>query len=246
MCRSLFVKEGVVSMYPSLTPRLLAVADLVPVGARLADVGTDHAYLPTYLLKTGHILTAIGTDIRSGPLMRAKETMERYGLEGQLSLRLCDGLAEINASEVDAVTVAGMGGETILNILEAAPWSFEKTCILQPMSAIEVLREGLDKLGISIAKEVLVKEGETLYLVFRLAERAAVKEKPLTPAECYVGTAAAHDGDPLWPEYLALSYRRAERALAGLAQSKRPEDEGRRIYFSQVLDGLTEMMKEGT
>lgn len=233
-------------MYPNLTPRLRAVAELVPAGTRLADVGTDHAYLPAYLLTTGRILTAIGTEIRSGPLTRAKETAERYGLEEQLSLRLCDGLAGISADEVDVVTVAGMGGETILNILKAAPWSFEKTCILQPMSAVEVLREELDRLGISIAKEVLVKEGETLYLVFRLAERRTVKEKPITPAECYVGTAAAHAGDPLWPEYLALSCRRAERALAGLARSKRPEDAERRAYFSQVLDGLTDMMKEGT
>lgn len=232
-------------MYPSLTPRLRAVAELVPAGARLADVGTDHAYLPAYLLSAGRISTAIGTDIRPGPLARAKETAERYGLEERLSLRLCDGLTGVSAHETDALVVAGMGGETILAILEAAPWSLQKVCILQPMSAVEALRAGLDGLGVSIVKEALVREGETLYLVLYLDGTKAVKENALTDAEHYVGTAAAHGDDPLWPEYLAWNRRRAERALAGLAQSKRQEDEKRRAYFRRVLDGLEEMMKEG-
>lgn len=232
-------------MVPSLTPRLRAVAELVPAGARLTDVGTDHAYLPAHLLAADRISAAIGTDIRPGPLARAKETAERYGLEEQLSLRLCDGLAGVDAHETDVVVVAGMGGETILSILEAAPWSLQKVCILQPMSAVEVLRAGLDRLGAPIAKEVLVREGKTLYLVFYLDGTTAVKENALTDAEHYVGTAAAHEGDPLWPEYLTLSCRRAERALAGLAQSKRPEDEERRTYFRRVLDGLEAMMREG-
>lgn len=231
-------------IYPGLAPRLCTVAELVPPGARLVDVGTDHAYLPAYLLGKGRIPSAIGTDIRPGPLARARETAERYGLEEQLSLRLCDGLAGVADCEADAVVVAGMGGETILSILEAAPWSLQKVCILQPMSAVEVLRAGLDRLGAPIAKEVLVREGKTLYLVFYLNGARTVKGKALTDAEHYVGTVAAHDGDPLWPEYLALSRRRASRALVGLERSKRPEDETRRVYFQQVLTGLNEMQKE--
>lgn len=231
-------------MVPNLTPRLRAAADLTPPGTRLADVGTDHAYLPAYLLGKGRIASAIGTDLRPGPLERARQTAERYGLEERVQLRLCDGLAAVDAGEVDTVVVAGMGGETILSILEAAPWSLDKVCILQPMSAAEELRAGLDRLGAAIVKETLVREGRTLYLLLLLDGRRTEKGSALTPAEQYAGTVAAHGDDPLWPEYLARSVRRAERALAGLARSQRPEDEVRRAYFEQVLAGLKETQKE--
>lgn len=231
-------------MYPSLTPRLRIVAGLVPKDARLADVGTDHAYLPANLLATGHIPAAIATDVRPGPLARARDTAERYGLQDRLDLRLCDGLAGVDSGEVDAVVIAGMGGETILGILEAAPWSLDKTCILQPMSAMEVLRAGLDRLGIGIPREVLIQEGNTLYLTILLEGQTVLKERSLTPAETYVGTLKAHENDPLWPEYLTLSYHRVKRALSGLEHSKKPEDAPRKHRLNRVLDGLAEMKKE--
>lgn len=231
-------------MHPTLTPRLETVAKLVPAGARLVDVGTDHAYLPAYLLAAGKVSAAIATDIRPGPLGRGRETAERYGLEEQLSLRLCDGLAGVEPNEVDAVVVAGMGGETILGILEAAAWSLEKVCILQPMSAAEALRGGLARLGVPILREVLVKEGSTLYLTLLLDGIPAQRPQPPTAAEIYVGTLQAHRGDPLWPEYFAASRRRAQRALAGLERSKRPEDAARRAFFADVLQGLEQMEKE--
>ena len=122
-----------------LTPRLQAVAGLVPRGARLADVGTDHAYLPASLLQQGVIDTAVAADLRPGPLDRARATAERYGLTEQISFRLCDGLSGILPEEADTVVIAGMGGETIAAILSAAPWVREegKRLILQPMSAQE-------------------------------------------------------------------------------------------------------------
>lgn len=225
-------------MYPSLTPRLRTVAALVPAGARLADVGTDHAYLPAYLIATGQIPSAIATDIRSGPLGRARATVEYYGLQEQLQLRLCDGLAAVGADEVEAVTVAGMGGETILTILEQSPWAFDKVCVLQPMSAVEELRAGLDRLGVPISREVLSLERDTLYVTLLLERKAARAQGALTPAEIYVGSPETHTGDPLWPEYLSQSRRRAARALEGLGKSARPEDAKRRAYFEEILNGL--------
>lgn len=231
-------------IYPGLTPRLCTVAELIPPGARLADVGTDHAYLPAYLLGTGRISAVIATDIRPGPLERAKATVERYGLEERVCLRLCDGLAAVGADEVDAVSIAGMGGETILSILEAAPWSLNKVCVLQPMSASEVLRIGLERLGAPIVREVLSREGDTLYLTLFLDGTRRTTGRPLTPAEAFVGRVESHVGDPLWPEYLSWSLHRAERALDGLERSKKPEDEPRQVYYKQVLIGLNEMQKE--
>lgn len=233
-------------MYPGLTPRLQAVAELVPAGAILADVGTDHGYLPVHLVARGKIPAAIATDLRPGPLERARQAVERYGLEESIQLRLCDGLAAVQADEVDAVTIAGMGGDTILSILEAAPWSLGKVCVLQPMSAVETLREGLDRLGADIAQEVLVREGNTLYVVLALARTGdqSAARRPLTAAETFVGRASAHAGDPLWPLYLARAKKRAERALAGLERSARASDQPRKEYFQQVLAGLNDMTEE--
>ena len=109
-----------------LTPRLRTAADLVPAGARLADIGTDHAYLPAALLLEGKIPFAIAADLRHGPLLRAKETARQYGCQEKMAFRLCDGLRGIRPEETDAVVIAGMGGETIAQILQAAPWVRER------------------------------------------------------------------------------------------------------------------------
>lgn len=224
-----------------LTPRLQAVAQRVPLGARLADVGTDHAYLPAWLLLEGRVPFAVCTDLRKGPLERARETVERHGVADKVSLRLCDGLAGVDSGEVDCVAIAGMGGETILNILAAAPWVREKTCVVQPMSSLGDLRAGLGRLGLRVAGETIVREGETLYIVMDLAQGP---EGPLTAAEVLVGRASSHTGDPLWPDYLAQETLRARRALAGLAQSAKAQDQTRRAGLEAALAELEQMGKE--
>ena len=105
-----------------LPPRLAAIAALVPDGARLADIGTDHALLPIRLLLDGKIQSAIAADIRPGPLSRAKENA-CAAMVTNLSCVLCDGLTGISPDSVDTVVIAGMGGENIAGILRAAPWA---------------------------------------------------------------------------------------------------------------------------
>lgn len=227
-------------MAGNLTPRLQAVAQRVPQGQRLADVGTDHAYLPAWLLRRGRIPFAVCTDLRPGPLERARETVERQDVADRVSLRLCDGLSGVDPGEVDCVVIAGMGGETILRILEEAPWAREKTCIVQPMSSLSDLRSGLRKLGLRIARETLAAEGETLYVVMELAPGA---EGPLTAAERQVGRRENHEGDPLWPVYLRQEETRLCRALTGLERSKKPGDEPRRQELWEALAELREMME---
>lgn len=227
-------------MAGKLTPRLQAVAQRVPAGARLVDVGTDHAYLPAWLLLQERIPFALCTDLRPGPLERARETVESWDVAQRAQLRLCDGLVGVTPQEVDCVVIAGMGGETILSILAAAPWVREKTCIVQPMSSLSDLRAGLESLGLHVARETLVQEGETLYVVMDLAPGA---EGPLTPAQAQVGRAENHRGDPLWPEYLARETQRLGRALAGLERSQKPADEPRRQALKETLDELEKMLE---
>ena len=102
-----------------LQPRLQLLADMVPEGCRLADVGTDHGYLPVYLLQRRRIRGAVAADIGAEPLAHARRTAEAYGVTG-IDFRLCDGLRDIAPDEVDTVVIAGMGGETIIAILEGA------------------------------------------------------------------------------------------------------------------------------
>ncbi|MBQ3102732.1 MAG: SAM-dependent methyltransferase, partial [Oscillospiraceae bacterium] len=119
-----------------LQPRLQALSQLVPDGARMADIGTDHGYLPVYLLQEGKITFAIASDINREPLEHARRTALEYHITEHIDFRLCGGLDLIEPHEVDTVVVAGMGGETIAAILSAAPWLMksEITLLLQPMS----------------------------------------------------------------------------------------------------------------
>lgn len=224
----------------TLTPRLRAVAELVPPGARLADVGTDHAYLPAALILEGKIPFAIAADLRQGPLARARATVRARGLEGKIAFRLCDGLRGIRPEEVDAVAVAGMGGETIAEILAAAPWTRERDVplILQPMSSMPDLRAWLTGNGYRIVTEVLAQEGNALYTA--LSVRAGEGEE-LSPAELWAGKDRP---DPLRGAWLDRWLERTERALNGLAQARRADTEAKRRELEQVRAGLLEMRKE--
>lgn len=223
-----------------LTPRLRQVADLVPAGARLTDVGTDHAYLPAALVLEGKIPSAIAADLRQGPLDRARATVREYGLTGQVSFRLCDGLSGIRPEETDAVAIAGMGGETIAAILAAAPWTREKKIplVLQPMSSMSDLRLWLGENGYRIESERLAREGDTLYVIMSVREG---EMPPLTPAELHVGQ---NRPDPLRGGWLDQWLSKTERALTGLAQSKQENAAARREELEQVRRGLLEMKKE--
>lgn len=224
----------------ALTPRLRAAADLVPQGARLADVGTDHAYLPAALLLEGKIPFAIAADLRRGPLARAKATVRAYGLEGRVAFRLCDGLKGIHPDEADAVAIAGMGGETIAAILAAAPWTREENVplILQPMSSMPDLRGWLHGNGYRIVTEVLAREGEALYTAWSVR---AGEGEALTPAQLWAGRNCP---GPLRGEWLKLWLARTERALEGLSRARREDARARRTELERVREGLLEMKKE--
>lgn len=223
-----------------LTPRLRTVADLVPEGARLVDVGTDHAYLPAALLLEGKIPGAVAADLREGPLNRARQTAAEYGLGDKIAFRLCDGLVGIQKQEAEAVAIAGMGGETIADILAAAPWVREQNVplILQPMSSMTDLRIWLESNGFAIQEERLAREGDTLYVI--LSVRAGEMDK-LSPAQLWAGK---NSPDPLRGQWLDLWLGKVQRTLDGLSRSSK-EDAARRMKeLTRVREGLLEMKKE--
>ena len=223
-----------------LSPRLRLAADLVPKGARLADVGTDHAYLPACLLMEGKIPSAIAADLREGPLSRARKTAAEYGCGDRMAFRLCDGLSGIRPEETDAVVIAGMGGETIAQILEAAPWvrTRKVPLVLQPMSSLPELRQRLDEGGFRILEERLAREGDTLYVVMR----AEAGEAPLmTPAQLWAGRQSR---DPLRGDYLRGLLEKLDRALDGLSRARDERAEDRRRELAALRRELLEMREE--
>ena len=119
---------------PILDNRLTMTAALIPENAVVADIGTDHAYLPCFLVNNGMIPSAIASDVADGPMENAKKTVEKYGLADKITVRKSDGLQNIRPAECTCIVLAGMGGNLICDILSAAPWSHEKYLVLQPMT----------------------------------------------------------------------------------------------------------------
>lgn len=148
-----------------INDRLLTAVPFVRKGKRFADIGTDHGYLPIYLLDKRIINFAIAADINRGPLDKAEENIERFGMNGSIRTVLCDGLRGINSSEVDDVAIFGMGGELIMKIIDEAPWlkSQDKRVILQPMTHPEKLREYLANNGYKIIGETLSFDRDKIY-----------------------------------------------------------------------------------
>ena len=219
-----------------LPPRLAAIAALVPDGARLADVGTDHALLPIRLLLDGKIQRAVATDIRPGPLSRAKENAYAAGVQ-DLSCVLCDGLTGVSPDSVDTVVIAGMGGENI-----AAPWACRNAlCILQPMSRPEELRAALPSLGLTIRAERLVRDAGRLYSV--LAVRAGAPEA-LSAGELYCGKYSLFSNDTLFSDILAEQDKRLDIAVRGLERSGRESDRERLNALRLAAADIAEMRRK--
>lgn len=227
----------------SLSPRLQAVAELVPPGARLADIGTDHGRLPVWLVQHGAVEHVTASDLRPGPLSRAQALAERWGLSKEISFRLCDGLQGIPPQDAQVVTITGMGGETIADILHAARWTREPghCYILQPMSGQDGLRRYLSANGFTIRREVLVEEGRTLYVIL-LAEPGAMP--PLTEGEIWVGRQVQGMESPLRSRYLEQELEKLRRAVIGLEQSRRAEDIEKKKWYELAAWEVQRMKKE--
>lgn len=198
----------------ALTPRLRLLADWMPPGARLADIGTDHGYLPVWLRLHGRVASAIACDLREGPLSRARETGRIWGVDG-VDYRLGNGLAVVSPEEADTIVIAGMGGENIAAILARAPWTAGggHTLLLQPQTRAEVLRAFLAENGYAIRREALAEDRGVLYPVME----AGGGKMSLTLGQLYGGAALLRD--PLGNRYIIQKIIRLQTAVAGLNHS---------------------------
>lgn len=205
-----------------LTERLSALAEYVKAGHIIADIGTDHAYLPIYLVKTGKCPGAIACDINIKPLEAASTNVKGNGLEAKIELRLGDGLQIIMPGEVQTVVIAGMGGNTIVNILKLSPGVLLEAdqLVLQPMGDEEGLRRWLITNGWCIADETLTLEDGKLYTII-----LSVKGEEALPggAILEIGPRLVEKKHPLLPLLLKKLLDKYEHILKGLSKSSQSQ-----------------------
>lgn len=152
-----------------LSPRLLACAGFVAPGDRVADVGCDHGYLSIYLLHNGLASAVIASDINEGPLQSAVRNAEKFGVRDKIRFFLSDGVRNI-PRDFDTLVCAGMGGDTMIHIIESAPWlrSTQYRLVLQCQSKTPMLRRWLSDEGWRIAEETVLRDGRFLYTVMEV------------------------------------------------------------------------------
>ncbi len=203
-----------------LSKRLQRCADYIGTANRVADIGCDHGYLGISLLKNGQAKSVIAADIRPMPLQAAKENAKRFGFEERMEFFLSDGVVSI-PRDFDVMVCAGMGADTIVSILENAPWLQNSSyrMILQCQSKTAQLRKHLNENGFSICRESALKDGRFLYTVMEVIYR---QDAAFTPGQCYFSPALAKE---LTDENLAY-YRqvlmRLERAVSGQKETADP------------------------
>ena len=224
-----------------ISKRLLCCTSMVQSGSRVADIGTDHGYLGIYLLQSGAARHVIACDLRKDPLENARRNAKLFGVDGEMELRLSDGLEKILPDEVDTVVMAGMGGDLIQKILSQCPWRKREGLqfILQPQSAGNVLRRWMCEDGFEIQREEPVQDGHFLYTVMDIRQG---EPAPLTPGTEYASPALLASGSPLVGNYLARVENALQETVRGLtnAEKQRPE---RLAYFGQALLEIQEMRK---
>lgn len=222
-----------------LTPRLACMAALVPQGARLADVGTDHGKLPLSLLLEGRVASAIGSDIGEGPLAHAARNAQEHGVS--LSLRLAPGLDAVRPEECDTVSIAGMGGQTIAEILQAAPWTADGShlLLLQPMTMVYELRRWLWSHGYAIERETVCREGRRQYVILSARGGAPIKEVPL-PQCSYSSALLRAQGAA---DYLRHLLARERRALAGMERARTADDD-RLLEQRALVEHIEQALEE--
>lgn len=219
-----------------ISNRLYAVSAMVTSGGVLADVGTDHAYVPIFLLQKHKIQRAIAMDINEGPLQRAEEHLAMHQLKDQVETRLSDGVAALQPGEADSILVAGMGGELILHILKEGQEVFRqaKEIILQPQSEIYKVREYLRKNGYCITDEDMVYEDGKFYPMMQVVSSQEeckvnmLEEREQRICDIY-GPLLLKNGNPVLRKYLVYQHNSLQGILEKLKQQKDTEAIARRI-----------------
>ena len=198
-----------------LSNRLQACCDFVHPGDRVADVGCDHGYLGIYLLSHGIARSVIASDINEMPLESARHNASKYGVADRMSFHLCSGVRHL-PHNFDVLVLAGMGADTIMSILNDAPWLRDEKyrLILQCQSKRSDLRRYLHQHGYAIRREALAQDGKFLYPVMDVAYDPTAE---MEDADYYITPALRRSGSPLLPAFLDHVIGGMQKSVNGLA-----------------------------
>lgn len=207
-------------MILNLKGRLKLIADKVPKCNVLADIGTDHAYIPIYLVQNGVCRKAIASDIKIGPVKMASNNISLYKLSEKIETRLGNGLDTIEINEADSIIIAGMGGTLMTELLEAnKPKAVNSNAlVLQSMNDLHVVRKWLYDNAFEIYDEEMVAEGPKLYCVLSAKFTGAKKE--YSDFELQVGQSLINKKDPLLESYCRMKVKQIEKVLDQLEDMK--------------------------
>lgn len=220
-----------------LSERLMTCAGFIRPGAKVVDVGTDHGYLPIYLLKNNIASYCIASDLREKPLRTAVENARRYRVEDQMDFFQSNGLDHVPVEKVDTVVCAGMGGDLIRDIITRAKelWDPAYQLILQPQSGVPEVREFLWANGFSILEEKLARDGKFIYSVMNVRYGGGTVR---TLGEYFLPTCLKED--PLYSAYAERVRDGIKMTLENLHRAKVPQEE-KLAFFSLALSEIDEM-----
>lgn len=202
-----------------LSKRLEAIAELVTVTKCIADVGTDHGYLPIWLIEQNRCAKVIAMDINEGPLKRAQSNIAMHQLQKHIETRISDGLVKLEADEAQGIIIAGMGGGLTIRILSN---SFPlvkhlEECILQPQSEIDKVRQYLWENNLHIVQENMIEEDGKYYPIMRVVHGS---DAPYSEKELLYGRCLIRDKNPILKRFLQKEIQSKEKITSELLANK--------------------------
>ncbi len=216
-----------------LSTRLLACAGFVNKGDRVADIGCDHGYLSIHLLTNNIARSCIASDVAKGPLQSAMDNARKFGVQENITFHLSDGVQSI-PRDFDTLVCAGMGGDTMIHILESAPWlqNQQYRLILQCQSKRPELRKWLYDHGFAIRRETLAKDGKFCYPVMEIVYAPG---EALRGAEFYITPALRASGSPLLPEFYDRVVSGIRTSVEGLSRTGGEKYEEMKAILEELL-----------
>lgn len=230
-----------------LSKRLKAVADMVGTGSVLADIGTDHAYIPIWLVSRESVPRAVAMDVNEGPLKRAQENILQNGLEEKIETRLSDGFKALAPGEADAAVIAGMGGGLTIRILKSGMEVVRslRECILQPQSEIDKVRTFLLEEGFSFIREDMVEEDGKYYPMMCVrppgSPECTAESEKWPETELLYGRLLLEERHPVLRDYL----EREIRIKTGIIRSLEENGSGRAVRRISELKKEVEQAEKG-
>lgn len=225
-----------------LSKRLQAVANLVSDNLSVADIGTDHGYIPIYLIESGKSSRVIAMDINEGPLLCAEKHIMEHGLVDRVQIRLSDGVRALEPKECDSVIIAGMGGNLVIKIIEEGTEIFRDLTefILQPQSEISKVRQYLWEHGYRIVKEDIVLEEGKFYPMMKVMKGSVTEYNKM---ELHYGRLLLEEKHPILKVFLEKEVKTKEKILASLEHKTGAHIEVRKKELLEELSEAKEALR---